>query len=191
MFLLTLTSQILRIIDGLVRNVLGERTRATLPTRYAATESPAAKRRETAPAPAAALVEEPHSGAAAPPKAKPRTPKRASPARKDKPAAPQLAGATRSALPKLSAEARYADTVWVPRILWALAWSAEQNLGPQTAADLARILGREAGLKVAPNNVARAFRDFAADQRTKGLWKATGKKYEITAAGKKTLAKIG
>lgn len=93
-------------------------------------------------------------------------------------------------LPRLTARSSLAGSVWVPRILWALVWSEAQGHGPRSPADLARVLAAEAGLKVAPNNVARAFRTFAKDPAVKGFWKATGKKYKITPAGRAALAKL-
>lgn len=201
MNVLSLSRQVLRIAEAVVRALLGSRPRPAPPPRTAA---PAATAPEPTPAPAPVrtppaapvrlkVVVDPAAAAPKPAKkaaaAKPKKAAKA-PAKKSAKKAAPAAGKSSTSLPPLSADARFADTVWIPRILWALAWSAEQNLGPQSAAELARILGREAGLTVAPNNVARAFRDFAADKRTKGLWKATGKSYEITETGKKTLSKI-
>lgn len=206
MHVMSLSRQVLRIAEAVVRALLGSRTRPSLPPRASAqmpASSPAPVR--TPPAPVRLkVVVGPNATPAATkpaPKASSSKVKKAAKApanqvakntaKSRKPAkAAAPAKAAKSALAPLAADARYADTVWVPRILWALAWADEQKKGPQSAADLARILAGQAGLKVAPNNVARAFRDFATDKRTKGLWKATGKNYEITAAGKQTLSKI-
>lgn len=199
MNVISLSRQVLRLAEAVVRTLLGSRPRPTMPPRTSApmpapAPSPAPAATRTPPAPVRLkVVVEPEAAPAAAkpaPKAPSSKGKKAAKAPAKKSTKKAAAPTGKTALPPLDADARYADTVWIPRILWALAWSAEQSLGPQSAADLARILAREAGLKVAPNNVARAFRDFATDKRTKSLWKATGKSYEITDAGKKTLAKI-
>lgn len=193
MHVVSFSRQVLRIAEAVVRALLGSRTRPTLPPRTSAPAPTAAPVPAAAPARLKVMVdpEATPSASKRAPKAPSSKVKKAAKAPAKKATKKSAAAPTgKSSLPPLSADARYADTVWIPRILWALAWADEQSMGPQTAADLARILGREAGLKVAPNNVARAFRDYAADKRTKGLWTATGKTYAITDAGKKALAKI-
>lgn len=108
---------------------------------------------------------------------------------------PKAAGrAGRKAKPagakKLTASASYEGTVWIPRILWALEQARKQGEGAKSAADLARILAGDAGLKVAPNNVARAFRDLKGKPYAKGLWLARQQKYTITKTGQDLLAKV-
>jgi hypothetical protein len=106
--------------------------------------------------------------------------------RKAKPAAAPVPAAA----PTLTAQSSYEGTVWLPRILWALDQARRKGEGGKSAADLARILADEAGLKVAPNNVARAFRDLKGKPYAKGLWLARQQKYTITKAGQNLLAEI-
>src|SRR5690606_5493636 len=54
-----------------------------------------------------------------------------------------LAQATESSLPRIPRSLEYGGTVWVPRILWALEFARRSQLGPLTAADIARILSSE------------------------------------------------
>jgi hypothetical protein len=89
----------------------------------------------------------------------------------------------RPELATMRREREYKDTVWIPRILWALEWARQANLGAQTPADMARILTDYGQLDVPRNNVARAFRDLRDDERCRGLWTGTSKRYGITEAG--------
>lgn len=97
-----------------------------------------------------------------------------------KPAKPEIG--------RLTAASAHQGTVWIPRILWAL--HEADGHGGKSAAELARILATEAKLKVAPNNVARAFRDLKGKPYAKGLWTVRDKKYTITKAGQALLTKI-
>lgn len=57
-----------------------------------------------------------------------------------------------------------------------------------SAADVARVLMEHGGLDVSGPNVARAFRDCKTDTHAARLWTSTGRGYELTAAGARTLA---
>jgi hypothetical protein len=84
-----------------------------------------------------------------------------------------------SGLPKISPDLEHDGTVWIPRILWALEIARLNRWGPQSAADISRILRTHGNIDVPNTNVARAFRDIHRPQ----LWQAFGKRYEITEAG--------
>jgi hypothetical protein len=77
----------------------------------------------------------------------------------------------------------YGGTTWVPRILWALEWARRNNLGPQSPADIARILNAHGEIDVWGNNVARAFRDLRGTDVISGLWKGVSKRYVIEQGG--------
>lgn len=113
--------------------------------------------------------------------------KKISTAATPEPAAKTKGGST--VLAPLSAELTYKRTVWIPRILWAMEWSVRTKRGPATASELSKILNTHTTVKVQPNNVARAFRDLDK-AATKGLWKASGKKYVITPAGSKLISTL-
>jgi hypothetical protein len=83
------------------------------------------------------------------------------------------------------------DTVWIPRILWALEWIRRNRRGPASATEIATVLKDEGNIDVPPNNVARAFRDFKATRREVGLfWRVSGKRYEITDAGTRMILSL-
>jgi hypothetical protein len=86
-------------------------------------------------------------------------------------------------LPTIRREREYRGTVWIPRILWALEWASRHRLGPQTPAEMARILKNHGEIDVPHNNVARAFRDLRGQDEVAGLWRGVAKRYEIAPAG--------
>ncbi|MCL2724838.1 MAG: AAA family ATPase [Polyangiaceae bacterium] len=86
-------------------------------------------------------------------------------------------------LKKIHRDVEYKDTVWTPRILWALEFAKRRHLGPQRASDLAELLVRYGDIDVPRNNVARAFRDFRPEHGVDGLWTVEKKRYAITDAG--------
>ena len=104
--------------------------------------------------------------------------------------APAVPDAPGFAMPALDPATAHAGTVWIPRVLWALEWAGREKLGPQTAAELARILNDQAKLKAAPNNVARAFRDLNGDPRARGLWSVDAQRYAITPDGRSLLRRL-
>jgi len=85
-------------------------------------------------------------------------------------------------LPTFRRDRAYRGTTWIPRILWALEWARNNNLGPQTPADMARILSVHGEIDVPHNNVARAFRDLRGTD-TVGLWRGVAKRYVIEEGG--------
>ncbi len=87
------------------------------------------------------------------------------------------------ALPTMRRDRAYGGTTWVPRILWALEWARRNNLGPQSPADIARILNAHGEIDVWGNNVARAFRDLRGTDVISGLWKGVSKRYVIEQGG--------
>jgi plasmid stabilization system protein ParE len=86
-------------------------------------------------------------------------------------------------LPRLQGTESLCDTVYVPRILWALEYAKILALGPQTAADLARLFSEHGGQMLQDTNVARAFRNVRQSHDAKGLWQCRGRRYVITATG--------
>jgi GTPase SAR1 family protein len=88
-----------------------------------------------------------------------------------------------SSLPTIRRERSYHGTTWIPRILWALEWAKMNNLGPQTPADIARILKAYGEIDVPRNNVARAFRDLRGKEVVAGLWRGIAKRYVIDNGG--------
>ena len=104
--------------------------------------------------------------------------------------APAVPDAPGFPMPPLDPATAHAGTVWIPRVLWALEWAGREKLGPQTAAELARILNDQAKLKAAPNNVARAFRDLKGDPRARGLWAHESQRYTITPDGRTLLRRL-
>lgn len=86
-------------------------------------------------------------------------------------------------LPTIRRERAYHGTTWIPRILWALEWAKRNNLGPQTPADLARLLRDHGEIDVPHNNVARAFRELKAKDFIAGLWRGIAKRYVIEDGG--------
>jgi hypothetical protein len=88
----------------------------------------------------------------------------------------------------LGAKEAIDGSVWVMRILWALEHAARHELGPQNAADIARLLTTHAGLNVPSPNVARAFRERKQAQKDELYWaEAEGQRYAITEAGRAAL----
>ena len=101
------------------------------------------------------------------------------------PAAPPAATVS-GALRPLGAKEAMDGSVWVARILWALEYAARESLGPQSASDISRLLGKHGGLNVPSTNVARAFRERKQDQVV--YWKDVGEqRYEISDAGRAAL----
>lgn len=90
-------------------------------------------------------------------------------------------------LPLLPRERTLRETVWIPRILWALEWGRRQGQPPSSAADVARVLTEHGGLVVSGHNAARAFRDLGKDGSGARLWVSAGGGYEITKAGTRAL----
>lgn len=86
-------------------------------------------------------------------------------------------------LPTIRRERSYHGTTWIPRILWALEWAKRNNLGPQTPADLARLLRVHGEIDVPHNNVARAFRELKGKDFIAGLWRGISKRYVIEEGG--------
>ena len=96
---------------------------------------------------------------------------------------PSAPAATSAALPTMRRDRAFHGTTWIPRILWALEWAKRSNLGPQTPADMARILKAHGEIDVPHNNVARAFRDLRGKEVAAGLWRGTAKRYVIEEGG--------
>lgn len=90
-------------------------------------------------------------------------------------------------LEPISPDAKYKNTVWLPRILWALEWARRNERGPQTASDISRLLAEHCQFDVAATNIARAFRKFAEDEEVRILYVSSGKKYSISASGIKAI----
>ncbi len=91
-------------------------------------------------------------------------------------------------LAPLSPDTKYENTVWIPRILWALEYARINQNEPVTAAGLAHILREQCQLDVRPNNMARAFRQLSEKQIADGLWDANEKAYRISPKGREVLA---
>jgi hypothetical protein len=85
------------------------------------------------------------------------------------------------ALPRLPRNLIYDNTVWIPRILWALEYAAINKRGPLTAAQIAKILSEEGDMDIPNTNVARAFREFKPDIAV--YFNRQGKRYSITHEG--------
>lgn len=154
------------------------------------TSSPAAVRRESVPAASFVSV----ATSPAPEPASPAVPAASSaPAPAVASNAPP-AGATgqpaASPVPlrQLGAKESIDGSVWVLRILWALEYAARHHLGPQNAAEIARLLTTHAGLNVPSPNVARAFRERRQAQKDEPYWsEAEGQRYVISDAGRTVL----
>lgn len=80
------------------------------------------------------------------------------------------------------------ETVWIPRVLWALEWARLGNMGPVAPRQIAQILTEHGNQSVPSTNVSRAFRESKEYNRTRRLWRVTGKRYEIERAGSELLA---
>jgi hypothetical protein len=88
-------------------------------------------------------------------------------------------------MPSLSLDQDYMDSVWVPRILWALMHAERCGRAGLTAAEIDRTLSDHAGINVHATNVARAFRDL---KLTTELWECQRKRYWLTDAGRHAFA---
>jgi len=88
-------------------------------------------------------------------------------------------------MPSVSLDQEYMDSVWVPRILWALMHAERSNRGGLTATEIDRTLIEHAGLNVHAPNVARAFRDLELSMK---LWECKGRRYRLTDAGRRAFA---
>ena len=87
-------------------------------------------------------------------------------------------------LPRLPRDLKLHSSVWVSRILWALEYAAMNELGPQTAAQIARILTEHGDVEVPSPNVAREFRKYNDEKsEVKVYFKRQGKRYSITKEG--------
>ena len=80
------------------------------------------------------------------------------------------------------------DTVWIPRILWALEWARLGGMGPLSPRQIADILTEHGNQSVPSTNVSRAFRESKEYNRKRKLWRVIGKRYEIERAGSDLLA---
>ena len=106
--------------------------------------------------------------------------------------ASQLPDASEARLPVLGRDTRYAGSVWIPRILWALEFARLRGDGGVTAAEISRLLTEYGEIDVPGTNVSRAFRDFKtrSDASTDGLWEKRGHRVSITPAGSALLKAI-
>lgn len=101
----------------------------------------------------------------------------------DAPVQQLLFNIKQTSLPRLPRNFELKESVWVPRILWALEYAAINQLGPVTAAQIARILTKEGDVDVPNTNVARAFRKFNGNRDIEVYYSCTGKRYSITKQG--------
>lgn len=88
-------------------------------------------------------------------------------------------------MPSLAPDQEYMDSVWIPRILWALMHAERSGCAGLTAADVDRTLTQHAGLNVHATNVARAFREL---ELKSPLWECRSKRYWLTEAGRHAFA---
>jgi len=95
----------------------------------------------------------------------------------------------RPSMPRLGRTVKYASSVWIPRILWALEFANRNSLGGLSAADIARILQSHADIDVNGTNVARAFRALSSSL-VSHLWTSERKRYAVTEAGRNLLHTI-
>jgi len=93
-------------------------------------------------------------------------------------------------LPGLRPGVKYRNTVWIPRILWALEWSHRSGLGPLSASEIADILSNHGETGVPGPNVARAFRAAKDTGDGETLWSISGRRYTITSAGQKVILSL-
>jgi len=87
-------------------------------------------------------------------------------------------------LPRLPRNLKLHSSVWVSRILWALEYADINELGPQTAAQIAKILTEQGDVDVPNTNVAREFRKYNKEKpEVKVYYTRQGKRYSITKEG--------
>jgi hypothetical protein len=91
-------------------------------------------------------------------------------------------------LSRLPGKVEMHGSAYVPRILWALEWARRTKIGPQTAADIAKLLHEHGDIEVEPTNVARAFRDLKPRSQDWSYWIVSGRRYRITRGGSIALA---
>ncbi len=77
---------------------------------------------------------------------------------------------SREVLPQLRGQPKIWNTVWLPRILWALEWARGSGKGPIRASEIAVIFSEYGGIPVAKPNVARAFRELRKNGRAPVWW---------------------
>lgn len=96
------------------------------------------------------------------------------------------------ALPLLGRRAKLFDSVWVPRVLWALEWIRLHESGaPANAARLSKVLTEHGGTRVPGTNVARAFREFGATLRDRDwIEEPSPLHYRITRHGSEALRAV-
>ncbi len=70
----------------------------------------------------------------------------------------------------LAETALYENSRELPRILWGLELARRAGAGPQTAADLARLITTYAGVLMHNTNVARLFRYSRESGEYSNLW---------------------
>lgn len=94
-------------------------------------------------------------------------------------------------LPPLSGQPKLHGTVWLPRILWGMAWAERAATAPVNAAEIAEILSQHGGLQVAGPNVARAFRELRDRAEVQHLWtEPRPLHYQISAEGLAALQSV-
>ena len=108
------------------------------------------------------------------------------------PSLPPETPADREELPLLGKRAKLFDSVWVPRVLWALEWMRLHEAGaPANAAKLAKVLTESGGTRVPGTNVARAFRDFGSTLRDRDwIEEPSALHYRITRSGSLALRAV-
>jgi hypothetical protein len=84
-------------------------------------------------------------------------------------------------MPSLSPDQEYMESVWIPRLLWALMHAERSGRAGLTSADIDRTLTHHAGLNVHATNIARAFREL---ELKTPLWESRVKRYWLTDAGR-------
>lgn len=105
-------------------------------------------------------------------------------------------GATRHASegapPPLGRRVKIFNSVWVPRLLWALEWiRLHEEAAPANAAKLAKVLTEHGGTRVPGTNVARAFREFGLTLRDRAwIEEPSALHYRITLAGSEALRAV-
>jgi hypothetical protein len=93
-------------------------------------------------------------------------------------------------LPLLVGNPKVRNTVWLPRILWALEYARQTSLPPVNASEIARVLEDFGGLKVPGTNIARAFRDQSEDPEP-ALWdEVRDQRYVINKLGQRALREV-
>lgn len=95
------------------------------------------------------------------------------------------------ALPRMVGQPRLHGTVWLPRLLWGLAWAEQHERSPVTAAELAEIVTQHGGVGVAGPNVARAFRELRRRPDIARLWdEPSPLRYRISVEGQRALLEL-